>query len=56
VLPDALKGTDYEKYADVYTGAWQRILAAIETAGKYGLGVLVDFHAAPGAQNADSES
>jgi aryl-phospho-beta-D-glucosidase BglC (GH1 family) len=53
VCPDVLKGTDFAPYASVYEGAWPRILNAIETAGRYGLGVLVDFHAAAGAQNTD---
>ncbi|GMK55779.1 hypothetical protein CspeluHIS016_0208350 [Cutaneotrichosporon spelunceum] len=54
--PDVLKGTDYAPYAGVYEGAWQRILSAIDTAGRYGLGVLVDLHAAAGAQNTDGHS
>lgn len=40
----------------MYTGAWDRIQAAIQKAGSMGLGVLVDFHAAPGAQNTDAHS
>ncbi|KLT45307.1 cytoplasm protein [Cutaneotrichosporon oleaginosum] len=56
VCPDVLKGTDYAPYAAVYEGAWPRILNAIETAGRYGLGVLVDLHAAAGAQNTDGHS
>ncbi|BEI92905.1 uncharacterized protein CcaverHIS019_0505330 [Cutaneotrichosporon cavernicola] len=56
VWPDIVKGTDYAPYADVYEGAWPRILNAIDRAGRYGLGVLVDFHAAAGAQNTDGHS
>ncbi len=49
-------GTDYEPFADVFAGAWQRIQAAIATAGEHGLGVLVDLHGAPGAQNPDAHA
>lgn len=55
MLPDVLKGTEYEPFADIYSGAWPRILKAVETAASHGLGVLIDFHAAPGAQNDDGE-
>ncbi|WFD31638.1 hypothetical protein MSPP1_002677 [Malassezia sp. CBS 17886] len=51
-----LKGTDYADYASVYAGAWPRILAAIEKAASYNIGVLVDLHAVPGSQNKDSHS
>ena len=51
-----LSGTDYEKYAAVYQGAWSRIERAIQTARKYKIGVLVDLHSAPGGQNADGHS
>lgn len=40
----------------MYTGAWDRILAAINKAGSLGIGVLVDLHAAAGAQNTDAHS
>ncbi|ORX33689.1 cytoplasm protein [Kockovaella imperatae] len=56
VLPDVLKDTDFEPHRNVFEGAWQRIQRAIETAGSHGLGVLVDLHAAAGAQNADDHS
>ncbi|WFD33249.1 hypothetical protein MCUN1_000062 [Malassezia cuniculi] len=51
-----LSGTDFEKYADVYQGAWPRIQNAIETARKHNIGVLLDLHSAPGCQNADGHS
>lgn len=38
------------------SGAWQRVLNAINTAASYGLGVLVDLHAAPGGQNNQAHS
>lgn len=55
VVPDVLKGTDFEPFHDVFDGAWPRIQRAIDTAESYGLGVLVDLHAAAGAQNADGK-
>lgn len=48
--------TEYEKYTSAYTGAWQRIVAAIQTAAKYDIGVLIDLHGAPGAQNGEGHS
>lgn len=36
-----IKGTQYEQYRDVYQGAWDRILRAIETARGHGLGVII---------------
>ncbi|KAF8342202.1 putative cytoplasm protein [Cantharellus anzutake] len=51
--PSVIHGTDFEPYRDVYEGAWKRISRAISTAASYGIGVLVDLHAAPGAQNKD---
>ncbi|KAI0264435.1 glycoside hydrolase [Gloeopeniophorella convolvens] len=54
--PLVLKGTDFEDMEDVFRGAWPRITSAITNAYKYGVGVLIDLHAAPGKQNADSHS
>lgn len=51
-----LRGTEYEKYAPVYQGAWGRILQAIEKARAVNIGVLIDLHGAPGAQNKDGHS
>ena len=51
-----MKDTDFESVADVFSGAWERIDKAIQTAASHGLGVLVDLHAAAGAQNADAHS
>ncbi|KAJ1030487.1 hypothetical protein NDA16_001396 [Ustilago loliicola] len=49
-----LQGTDFEKYAQVYQGAYTRIQRAIESAAGRNVGLLVDLHGAPGGQNADS--
>lgn len=53
-LKSALSGTEFEKHADVYQGAWGRIVKAIETARQHNIGVLVDLHGVPGGQNKDS--
>ncbi|KIY72879.1 glycoside hydrolase family 5 protein [Cylindrobasidium torrendii FP15055 ss-10] len=49
-----LERTHFEDHYDVFSGAWPRIVAALETAQRYGMGVLLDLHAAPGKQNHDS--
>jgi len=51
-----IAGTDFAAYGTVFSGAWQRVLNAISTAKSYGLGVLVDLHAAPGGQNTQAHS
>lgn len=51
--PESLKGTEYEKYAEIYVGAWERVEEIIRAAKQHGVGVLMDLHCAPGAQNAD---
>ncbi|KAI5122109.1 hypothetical protein M0805_002231 [Coniferiporia weirii] len=51
-----LSGTDFADSEQVFSGAWSRIMRAIDTAAKYGIGVLIDLHAAPGKQNADAHS
>lgn len=47
-VPDVVKGTAFERVAAVFQGAWPRIQRAIETAGHYGIGVLLDLHCAAG--------
>ncbi|KAG6873003.1 hypothetical protein C0995_004135 [Termitomyces sp. Mi166 len=54
--PSVLHGTAFHDLFSVYSGAWSRITKAIETANRYGLGVLIDLHAAPGKQNKDAHS
>ncbi|EIW67174.1 hypothetical protein TREMEDRAFT_22618, partial [Tremella mesenterica DSM 1558] len=54
--PDYCKGTVFEDVSDVYSNAWPRVVRAINWAEKYGLGVLVDLHGAPGSQNGQSHS
>ncbi|KAG6813861.1 hypothetical protein H0H92_006268 [Tricholoma furcatifolium] len=51
-----LSGTAFQDFESVFSGAWSRITKAIETANRYGLGVLIDLHAAPGKQNNDAHS
>ncbi|EMD32256.1 glycoside hydrolase family 5 protein [Gelatoporia subvermispora B] len=54
--PSVLPGTDFADFQHVFEGAWARITGALVSAHKHGLGVLLDLHAAPGKQNADSHS
>ncbi|KAG5640903.1 hypothetical protein DXG03_006683 [Asterophora parasitica] len=54
--PSVLHGTAFHDFQHVFAGAWPRITRAIELASEYGLGVLIDLHAAPGKQNNDSHS
>ncbi|KAG6852880.1 hypothetical protein C0991_008393 [Blastosporella zonata] len=56
VDPSVLHGTAFEAFALVFSGAWLRITKAIQAASRYGLGVLIDLHAAPGKQNNDAHS
>ncbi|KAF8656413.1 hypothetical protein AX16_002557 [Volvariella volvacea WC 439] len=51
-----LTRTDFDGLQNVFMGAWSRILRAIETANSYGIGVLLDLHAAAGKQNRDAHS
>ncbi|KAJ6485738.1 glycoside hydrolase superfamily [Mycena sanguinolenta] len=51
-----LSGTDFESFYDVFSGVWARLIQAIETAREFGLGVLLDLHAAPGKQNPDAHA
>ncbi|KAG5635247.1 hypothetical protein H0H81_011945 [Sphagnurus paluster] len=51
-----LAGTAFQDFHSVFSGAWARIAKAIETASRWGLGVLIDLHAAPGKQNDDSHA
>ncbi|KAJ7221934.1 glycoside hydrolase superfamily [Mycena rebaudengoi] len=48
--------TDFEDFGHVFVGAWARLIHAIKTAHRFGLGVLLDLHAAPGKQNKDSHA
>ncbi|EIN08135.1 glycoside hydrolase [Punctularia strigosozonata HHB-11173 SS5] len=54
--PSVLPGTDFADFQHVFEGAWPRITAAIESAYRHGIGVLLDLHAAPGKQNHDSHA
>lgn len=51
-----MKGTEYEPFAGVYVNAWKHVCTAIERAKVRKIGVLIDLHAAPGAQNKDNHS
>lgn len=49
-----LDRTEFKDFYHVFSGAWTRIVMAIEAARRYGIGVLLDLHAAPGKQNDDA--
>ncbi|KAJ7777392.1 glycoside hydrolase superfamily [Mycena metata] len=51
-----ISNTDFADFADVFSGVWDRLIQAIETAHHFGLGVLLDLHAAPGKQNNDAHA
>jgi len=42
--------------AAAYVNSWARVVRAINWAEKYGLGILVDLHGAPGSQNGQGHS
>lgn len=56
VDPSVLRGTDFDGLGPIFSGAWSRIVKAIETAERYHIGVLFDLHASPGKQNQDPHS
>ena len=39
--PSVVSGTDFAHIGEVFSGAWARILRAIDTADRYGIGVLL---------------
>lgn len=54
--PDFTRGTPFERYAQVYCGAWDSIRALIQRLRKRSIGVLLDLHALPGGANAQEHS
>ncbi|WRT70121.1 uncharacterized protein IL334_007115 [Kwoniella shivajii] len=54
--PVYCQGTAFESVSAAYVNSWPRVVRAINWAEKYGLGVLVDLHGAPGSQNAQAHS
>jgi hypothetical protein len=54
--PQLLRHTEYAPYVDVYAGAWAHVERVLAQAAQHDIGVLVDLHGAPGAQNADGHS
>ncbi|KAK8853316.1 hypothetical protein IAR55_004020 [Kwoniella newhampshirensis] len=54
--PVYCQGTAFESVSASYVNSWARVVRAINWADKYGLGVLVDLHGAPGSQNAQAHS
>jgi aryl-phospho-beta-D-glucosidase BglC (GH1 family) len=54
--PDFTRGTPFEPYAQVYTGAWNSIRTLIQRLRTHSIGVLVDLHALPGGANSQEHS
>lgn len=54
--PGFLEGTPFANVADVYQNSWSRVIRAINWAGHYGIGILIDLHGAPGSQNGQPHS
>ncbi|WWD03768.1 hypothetical protein V865_001824 [Kwoniella europaea PYCC6329] len=54
--PVYCQGTAFESVSAAYINSWPRVVRAINWAEKYGLGVLVDLHGAPGSQNGQAHS
>ena len=54
--PDFMQATAFESVAQVYRNCWPRIVRAINQAGHFGIGVLVDLHGAVGSQNGQQHS
>lgn len=51
-----MNGTEYDRFASIYQSAYACIIQAVEKASQYDIGVLIDLHAAPGAQNSEGHS
>lgn len=56
VGPYFCRESPFEPYAEVYKYSWRYIARAINWAGKYNIGVLVDLHGAYGSQNGQPHS
>jgi glucan 1,3-beta-glucosidase len=54
--PAFCRDTPFRDVADVYQNSWTRIVRAINTAEKAGIGVLIDLHGAVGSQNGQPHS
>lgn len=54
--PRVIQNTDFAPYQNVFEGAWAIIDKAIASAARFNIGVLIDLHAAVGAQNPDAHS
>jgi hypothetical protein len=54
--PNFCKNTPFAPYSEVYTNCWSTVKTLISRARACGIGVLIDFHAAPGGANAGEHS
>jgi aryl-phospho-beta-D-glucosidase BglC (GH1 family) len=57
-LPNRMftRGTPFEPYAQVYTGAWYSIRKLMTRLRAHSIGVLIDLHALPGGANGQEHS
>lgn len=54
--PEFTRGTPFEPYAQVYSGAWHSIRILMSRLRAHSIGVLIDLHALPGGANAQEHS
>jgi aryl-phospho-beta-D-glucosidase BglC (GH1 family) len=54
--PEFTRGTPFEPYAQVYSGAWHSIRTLITRLRAQSIGVLLDLHALPGGANNQEHS
>ncbi|KAK0459612.1 glycoside hydrolase superfamily [Desarmillaria tabescens] len=54
--PNFCVDTPFSQFSKVYENAWSRIIQAFEWALRYGIGILLDLHGAPGSQNGQPHS
>ncbi|KAF2757951.1 glycoside hydrolase [Pseudovirgaria hyperparasitica] len=50
------RGTPFSPFEKIYQNAWSSVRRFVETANSYGIGVLLDLHAAPGGANSSDHS
>ncbi|KAK0210638.1 glycoside hydrolase [Desarmillaria ectypa] len=54
--PNFCMGTPFSPFSKVYENAWSRVIQAFQWALRYGIGILLDLHGAPGSQNGQPHS
>ena len=54
--PEWCVGTPFEGVKEIYTNSWTAVKDFVRRARKWGIGILIDFHALPGGANAEEHS